>query len=143
MRWVTQDREPLAAARYGSFVREDQCNIDAPAFKIPAVEASSIELQQRFVLHVGYSALHQAFLDPNVQIRDKLMYTNIGAFVGVEPSGCEVSAMNVTVFTASGGALSIASGRLSHTLGLIGPCYSIDTACASSLVALHSCRTAF
>ena len=31
------------------------------------------------------------------------------------------------------------SGRLSFSLGLVGPCYSIDVACASSLVALHTC----
>ena len=43
------------------------------------------------------------------------------------------------MFSASGGALSITSGRLSYTLGLVGPCYSIETACASSLAALHAC----
>ena len=31
------------------------------------------------------------------------------------------------------------SGRLSFSLGLVGPCYSIDVACASSLAALHTC----
>ena len=31
------------------------------------------------------------------------------------------------------------SGRLSFSLGLVGPCYSIDAACASSLAALHTC----
>ena len=43
------------------------------------------------------------------------------------------------MFAASGGALSVASGRLSYCLGLVGPCYSIDTACASALAALHVC----
>jgi len=46
------------------------------------------------------------------------------------------------VYSASGGALSVTSGRLSYTLGLVGPCYSIDTACASSLAALHVCVAA-
>ncbi|EGB04110.1 hypothetical protein AURANDRAFT_33110, partial [Aureococcus anophagefferens] len=30
---------------------------------------------------------------------------------------------------------------LSYTLGLVGSCYSIDTACASALAALHLCAT--
>ena len=46
------------------------------------------------------------------------------------------------MFSASGAALSVASGRLSYTLGLVGPCYSVDTACASALAALHVCGTA-
>lgn len=49
----------------------------------------------------------------------------------------------MNAFAASGGALSITSGRLSYVLGLVGPCYSIDTACASSLTALHLCVLAF
>ena len=44
-----------------------------------------------------------------------------------------------SAYSTSGGALSITSGRLSYTLGLVGPCYSIDTACASTLAALHAC----
>ena len=43
------------------------------------------------------------------------------------------------MFSASGGSSSVTSGRLSFSLGLVGPCYSIDVACASSLAALHTC----
>lgn len=91
-------------------------------------------MQQRFVLGAGYCVLHQVAL-----LRHQLMYTAVGVYVGIEPSGFIDAGVDINVFTASGVALSIASGRLSYTLGLIGPCYSIDTACASSLVSLHSC----
>ena len=62
-------------------------------------------------------------------------------FVGVEASGLSVLNYNSSVFSASGGALSVTAGRLSFSLGLVGPCYSIDAACASSLAALHACVT--
>ena len=46
---------------------------------------------------------------------------------------------NSSVFSASGGALSVTAGRLSFSLGLVGPCYSIDAACASSAIAMDNC----
>ena len=110
-------------------------------------EARSLDPQQRLVLHVGYAALRGgtdvAPGDGGRNLRDALVNRDIGVFVGVEASGLmadEQEAMNV--YSTSGGALSITSGRLSYTLGLVGPCYSIDTACASALAALHACVSA-
>ncbi|EGB03805.1 hypothetical protein AURANDRAFT_33486, partial [Aureococcus anophagefferens] len=40
-------------------------------------------------------------------------------------------------YSGTSGALSVASGRVSFTLGLTGPCLTLDTACSSSLVAVH------
>ena len=39
-------------------------------------------------------------------------------------------------YTATGGSLSVAAGRISYLWGLTGPCMAIDTACSSSLVAV-------
>jgi len=41
------------------------------------------------------------------------------------------------VYAGTAGSLAVASGRVSYTLGLTGPCFPIDTACSASLVALH------
>ena len=69
------------------------------------------------------------------------MYSSVGVFVGVEPSGRVVTDAG-NAFSATGSAASITSGRFSYALGLVGPCYTIDTACSSALAALHVCTAA-
>ena len=92
------------------------------------------------MLHVGYVVLHRS-AEPCATslLLDALLYLAIGVFVGLEPSGLRDREDEANMFSASSKALSITSGRLSYTLGLVGPCYSIDTACASALAALHIC----
>lgn len=43
----------------------------------------------------------------------------------------------VSAYSATGGALSVACGRLSYTFAFKGSAISVDTACSSSLVATH------
>ena len=131
------------AATYGSFAGGDQLGLDRGAFGISVAEARSLDPQQRLVLCVGYGALHRSRMSAGgIKLRDALTNDAVGVFVGVEASGLAAGAGGASVFSTSGGALSITSGRLSYTLGLVGPCYSIATACASALAALHVCASA-
>ena len=95
------------------------------------------------MLHTGSAVLWQerANVASFDALQSHLAYSEIGVFVGVEPSGLEASTV-INVFSASGNSASITSGRLSYVLGLIGPCYSIDTACSSTLAALNVGMTA-
>ena len=132
-RWTPSTPGAGPSAAYGSFMFADQLSLDHGAFGISPAEARSMDPQQNLVLSVGYSALRQGddFLSS--------INSNIGVFVGLEASGLKGHKEETSVYSASGGALSVTSGRLSYSLGLVGPCYSIDTACASSLSALHAC----
>lgn len=70
----------------------------------------------------------------------------MGVFLGMggssltsrnNPTALRGKATSRNVYGATSDALSVASGRLSFTLGLIGPSLTIDSACSSSLVATH------
>jgi acyl transferase domain-containing protein/acyl carrier protein len=111
---------------------------DPQHFGIAPREAISMDPQQRLLLEVTWEALEDAGCAP-----DRLIGSRTGVFVGIcrtDYSQLQIRLDDPTRFDAyygSGGAHSIASGRLSYVLGLQGPSVSIDTACSSSLVAIH------
>ena len=145
VRWSSPTPGAGPSATYGSFASEDQLGLDHGAFGISAAEARSMDPQQSLVLCVGYGALRDGMFElsrDSKVARDTLTNSGVGVFVGVEASGLVAGAGQANAFSASGGTLSVTSGRLSYSLGLVGPCYSIDTACASALAALHTCVVA-
>ena len=93
--------------------------------------------QQRMVLEVSWEALERAGIAP-----DSLNGSATGVFVGITTNEyVQLAKLGgpgaLDVYSATGGALNAAPGRVAYTLGLQGPCMAIDTACSSSLVALH------
>ena len=141
-RWAARASGSSSAAAYGSFLDAAGLRLDGESFGISALEARSMDAQQSLVLHSGYAALISGCRDGSDAGRKRasLVYSGVGAFVGTEPSGLVPRSANV--FSATGGSASITSGRLSYVLGLVGPCYTIDTACSSALAALHTCTAA-
>jgi acyl transferase domain-containing protein len=91
--------------------------------------------QQRVLLEVAWEAIEDAGLVP-----EKLDVGRIGVFAGTCNSDygslLEDSA-DIDIYFAGGNALSVLSGRLSYALGLQGPSMTVDTACSTSLVAVH------
>ena len=128
--------------RHGGFVAGAE-RFDGRFFGVSAAEAAAIDPQQRLLLEHGYEALHGAALT-----RASLLGSATAVFVGLErPDWALLQALAQpaaasSIFGGTADAASIASGRLSFALGLHGPCASIDTACSSSVVALHGAANA-
>ena len=125
----------VACSEHGAFLLGAQ-RFDSHVFGQSRVEAGVMDPQQRLLLEFGYMALHAA-----LERRTALMGDDGGVFVGIErPDWTLVQppAMRTSVFSMAADNVSVAAGRLSFVLGLQGPCSSVDAACASSLVALHS-----
>ncbi|EAZ91776.1 type I polyketide synthase [Crocosphaera chwakensis] len=110
---------------------------DGAFFGLSPREINPMDPQQRLLLEVSWEALENAAIAPST-----LMGSQTGVFLGISVNEYGHGTVggnpdDIDVYTATGNALSIAAGRISHYYGFHGPSLVIDTACSSSLVAIH------
>ncbi|KAF2973312.1 hypothetical protein GQX73_g379 [Xylaria multiplex] len=98
-------------------------------------EAASMDPQQRMILQVAYQALESAaFFSQNTSRKD------VGCYIGVATGDYDdnVASHSPTAFSAIGTLRAFIAGKISHFFGFEGPSMVFDTACSSSMVAIHT-----
>jgi amino acid adenylation domain-containing protein len=123
---------------YGAL--DDPDGFDAPFFDMPPREATMVDPQQRMFLEVVWEALERAGCDAS----------RCDAPIGVF-AGAGINTYALQHLRASGGAMStdedlawlmasdkdFLATRVSYKLNLRGPSLGVQTACSTSLVAVH------
>ncbi len=124
-----------SSTRWGGFLT-DVSTFDAALFRLSPAEAEAMDPQQRLVLETTWSALEDAGCPPL-----SLAGTRTGVFFGSMFSEYAAAtgrlAVDTVSHTATGTDGSIIPARVAYTLGLEGPVLGLQTACSSSLTAVH------
>ena len=115
---------------------DDVDAFDNDHFGIAPIEAAALDPQQRLLLQTSWRALEDAGIDPR-----SLAGTPTGVFVGMMSSEWTNLQMSdyaeLTAVRGAGSGYFMAANRISYHLNLTGPSMAIDSACSSSLMAVH------
>ncbi|KAI0888173.1 putative polyketide synthase [Annulohypoxylon maeteangense] len=121
--------------RYGNFLKNPFL-FDNDLFDISPREAKSIDPQQRVLLQTSYRALEDAGYVPDST--PSFARDTFGCFVGnATLDYTENLRADIDVYYSPGTLRAFQSGRISYYFGWSGPSITLDTACSSSMVALH------
>ncbi|MDY0241082.1 MAG: SDR family oxidoreductase [Rhodospirillaceae bacterium] len=125
--------------REAAFVTAPLDRFDGFFFNISAKEARQLDPQQRLLLELSWRAFEQAGIDPTLW-----WGRAAGVFLGMTNTEYAHAHREsyrrelIDAYSLTGTTLSGACGRISYFFGFEGPCWSVDTACSSGIVALHN-----
>jgi acyl transferase domain-containing protein/SAM-dependent methyltransferase/acyl carrier protein len=130
---------PQGPKWWGNFLRDPE-TFDNRFFKKSSREAIVWDPQQRILLEVAYEALESTgYFSPSSTAETN----NYGCYIGAVMNNYydNISCHPATAYATIGTSRPFLSGSISHHFGWTGPSLTIDSACSSSLVGLHTaCR---
>ncbi|XP_025265005.1 fatty acid synthase-like [Camponotus floridanus] len=134
---VTEDERRWKPGLYGSPSRfgklKNLHSFDASFFKISPKQAHVMDPQLRIMLEVTHEALIDAGVNPST-----LKKSRTGVFIGVSTSDAnDFWKTKPDGYEWLGSSIAMMANRISYTFDLIGPSFSVDTLCSSSLTAMH------
>ncbi|KAI1142338.1 polyketide synthase [Hypoxylon sp. FL0543] len=120
----------------GYFILEDLRSFDNAFFGINNLEASYMDAQQRKLLEVVY----ESFENGGVPL-SKIQGSNTGVYIGNFTNDYMIMQYKdpeyFSRYSATGSGPTVLSNRITHCFDLRGPSVVMDTACSSSMYALH------
>lgn len=122
----------------GGFLESDIDAFDARFFNISPKEAQALDPQQRMLLELTWEAFENANLDIA-----RYNGSDTGVYLGISTNEYNMAHLHsgdlskIGPYSLTGSCFSTACGRIAYTFGFEGPCVSVDTACSSTLSALH------
>jgi acyl transferase domain-containing protein/NADPH:quinone reductase-like Zn-dependent oxidoreductase/acyl carrier protein/NADP-dependent 3-hydroxy acid dehydrogenase YdfG len=127
-------------SKWGAFI-DDVAGFDPEFFGIGEREATAMDPQHRILMETSWEAVEHAGMVPA-----EMAGTSTGVFIGMSHDDYVMvtndAGLYDQAYAFTGTPFSMASGRISHSMGLQGPSLTLDTACSSSLVAIHqACRS--
>ncbi|KAK2624711.1 hypothetical protein QTJ16_005904 [Diplocarpon rosae] len=132
----TLDRPGSFNVAGGYFLDGRPEDFDPTFFGMTPVEAQWLDPQQRRILEVSYECLASAGVT-----LEAIAGTNTAVFVGSFTSDYQQMSIRDPDFrhnyAATGVDTGIISNRIGNTFNLNGPSFTINTACSSSIYALH------
>ena len=127
-RWHWQDyhdpekgKAGTSYTRWGGFL-DDIDKFDPLFFRIAPKEAKRIDPQERLFLETSYHAIEDSGYTPDTLARNG----KVGVFVGVMNSRYTVQPLFYSI-----------ANRVSFLFDFSGPSFAVDSACSSSLTAIH------
>ena len=142
--WWSQTNGDVGA-RFACFVREVQ-QADGALFGCSSTELIAMDAQHRTLLDVVHELLTFG-VGAGTLTGKALLTKDAAVMVGIQQMEYATllsqNGVRMSPYTATGGTLSVAAGRVSYAYGFQGPCASVDTACSSSMVGCHFARQSF
>ncbi|KAI9656849.1 MAG: Type I Iterative PKS [Bathelium mastoideum] len=121
--------------RYGNFLH-NPFQFDNGLFDISPREARSMDPQQRVMLQTAFRALENAgYVPDSTPSNDRETF---GCWIGNATLDYPANMKDdIDVYYSPGTLRAFQSARISYIFGWSGPSITLDTACSSSVVALH------